>query len=134
LPKGVTEIFPWLSLETPIEVLAGRGARGGLRLYSPEQRDQITAAMRQVADSAGDPDQLDVDMARSLGMTWEIRIEAGGRLILPEPARKLGLAPSAPGVGVVFAYGAILEIWRLRAWERFFEKHGPRLQDPLGVL
>jgi DNA-binding transcriptional regulator/RsmH inhibitor MraZ len=62
-------------------------------------------------------------------MTWEVSIEADGRLILPEAPRKLGLAPSATEVGVVFAYGNILEIWKLQAWERYFDEHGAELHQ-----
>jgi DNA-binding transcriptional regulator/RsmH inhibitor MraZ len=67
-------------------------------------------------------------------MTWEVSIDGDGRLILPETPRKLGLAPSAPDVGVVFAYGEILEIWKLEAWDRFFGEHGLNLQEWVDAL
>jgi DNA-binding transcriptional regulator/RsmH inhibitor MraZ len=88
--------------------------------------------MRDLADVATTPDTAAaLDLARWLGMTWKLSIESGGRLILPETPRKLGLAPSAAELGVVFTYGETLEIWRLEAWDRYFTEHGADLHQLL---
>jgi hypothetical protein len=108
-------------------VLAGRGERGGIRLYSPAERERVEAAIRDLDGGAETPDAGTLDLARWLGQTWEVSIEKGGRLILPEPPRKLGLAPNSGELAVVFLYGGILEIWTLEAWDKFFAEHGPAL-------
>lgn len=128
LPKGVASTTDWLcKQEGPTNVLAGRGDRGGLRLYSPTQREQIEGVIKDLAESATTADTSARDLARWLGMTWEVSVEADGRLILPEAPRKLGLAPNTGEVGVVFAYGGTIEIWRLQAWDRYFAERGTEL-------
>ena len=117
-----------------MSLLAGRGVRGGLRLYSPRQRERIEAAIKDLTDSASTADTATNDLARWLGMTWEISVETDGRLILPESPRKLGLAPSTGEVGVVFAYGDTVEIWTLQAWEGYCAERGSDLDQLLSEI
>jgi DNA-binding transcriptional regulator/RsmH inhibitor MraZ len=135
LPDGVPAVVDWLRLlEKPTTVLAGRGVRGGLRLYPPSRRERIAAAIKDVAGAAPTAGAETVDAARWLGMTWKISVEADGRFVLPETPRKLGLAPSALQAGVIIAYGDTLEVWTREGLDKYFAEHGAELDQLVETL
>lgn len=124
LPADVELVVPWLGRgRDRVQGVASAGPAGGMRVApqgSLESRVRpIEAALRAKGPQPHEPGSAWIAVARYAAMSWPLSVHVESSrftLTLPEKARKLRLVPGKKETAVVFAVGAILEIWTAEDW------------------
>ena len=125
LPRSIGLIVRWLRRPpNSTDCVATISYEGSLRLWPADgELNSIHKALVTNLDSkiASGNELLDEDLeiARLMSSIWPVCIcgePSRYSFVLPEPARKLGIAPSKGELAVVFAAPSILEIWRPADW------------------
>lgn len=106
-----------------VECIGTPGPWGGVQLVPrtehEEHRRQLVKALGSALPSTSESPQKWVDVARFLATAWPIPVHVEASRIsitLPEPPRRAQQLPEAGGIGLVFGFGEILEIWDAIRW------------------
>ncbi len=129
--RDMTLVIPWLTTNQKsvdgesksIDCVCYISGAGGVVIEPSHDfktiRRSFEARMPARALRASDTGTSWLRLARYVAAAWPIQIgveESRFSLTLPEEARKLGIAPQGGELAVLFAYDAILEIWRIEQW------------------
>lgn len=124
LSKEIGLVVPWLKEASgALACRVSVGAAGGAQIATEDcWKSQFRAvAGRLKGKPARGPDAGApwMNYVRFLASTWPLAIraeESRFSITLPEEPRKLALLPGANERAVVFAIGAVLELWKADEW------------------
>ncbi len=124
IPDAAKLVIPWLSSSPgSMKCVAFVGPVGGVVLANEKRLEALSKLVQGHVKSrqvrVADAGTSWVALGRYLATSWTVTIGVESNrftLTLPEEARKLGLAPSAGQVAVVFALDGLLEVWPANAW------------------
>lgn len=124
LPLHVGEIVRWVDVKGgKIECIGTPGPWGGVQLVPLKEHEdearRLTKALGSALPSGSESPQRWVDVARFLATAWPITVNVEASrlsITLPEPPRRAQQLPEAGGIGLIFGFGEILEIWDAIRW------------------
>lgn len=127
LPKDIFSQIPALAEKPPatLRSVAVPGPFGGIQIlpgesWSTPARTRVLEQIKSAQATADAADKHWMLLARYFSNMWPVTLSFYGNrytLVLPDTPRHLGLVPRNEGeYALVFACGAVLEVWRPDAW------------------